>query len=354
MKATKKFVSGAAAVALVAGVNLIVPQIAQAAAPKCFGRTATIVGTKAADTIKGTPRADVIVGLAGADSIEGGGGDDRICGGNGTDRLWGDGGSDRIASECGECSPGYIQKVSGGTGDDQLFGSSSSDQMIGGRGEDRLMGLGALYEYRDIMNGGDDDDLLVTGTRTGEEPDTGAYANGQRGADELRDLDGTAELLGGIGDDLIVGADSCCTVANFQDGPAVTVDLAAGRAYGRGIDVLVNIQNARGSSFDDTFIGSNLGDHIYGEGGADTVDAGNGDDRILGGPGNDDLDGGEGNDVFDGQQGDDVIFGRAGDDFLDGGGPAPWEPQTPDVNTLDGGDGSDICYRGQMTNCEYT
>ena len=53
---------------------------AQAAAPECFGRRATIVGTPGPDSLTGTPGPDVIVGLGGADNIAGLGGDDLIGG----------------------------------------------------------------------------------------------------------------------------------------------------------------------------------------------------------------------------------------------------------------------------------
>jgi CSLREA domain-containing protein len=81
----------------------------------CDGRTATIVGTAAADTISGTAGADVIVGLGGNDVISGLGGADRICGGPGADRL------------------------NGGTGNDLLFGGLNRDTCIGGPGTDRLV-----------------------------------------------------------------------------------------------------------------------------------------------------------------------------------------------------------------------
>ena len=79
----------------------------------CDGRTATIVGTAAADTISGTAAADVIVGLGGNDVISGLGGADRICGGPGADTL------------------------KGGTGNDLLFGGLNRDTCIGGPGTDR-------------------------------------------------------------------------------------------------------------------------------------------------------------------------------------------------------------------------
>jgi hypothetical protein len=82
-------------------------------AAMCDGRTATIVGTAAADMISGTAAADVIAGLGGNDVISGLGGADRICGGPGADRL------------------------NGGTGNDLLNGGLNRDTCVGGPGTDR-------------------------------------------------------------------------------------------------------------------------------------------------------------------------------------------------------------------------
>ena len=69
---------------------------ASAAAPRCFGRPATLVGTPGNDTLRGTAGNDVIVGLAGHDRIDGRGGNHRICAGPGRDTLRGGPGSDRL------------------------------------------------------------------------------------------------------------------------------------------------------------------------------------------------------------------------------------------------------------------
>ena len=54
---------------------------------RCAGRTATIVGSAAADKLKGTKKADVIAGLGGADRIKGLAGNDIVCGGDGKDTI---------------------------------------------------------------------------------------------------------------------------------------------------------------------------------------------------------------------------------------------------------------------------
>ena len=84
-----------------------------AAAPRCAGRPATIVGTPRRDILRGTPRADVIAGLGGGDAIRGLGGADILCGGRGPDLI------------------------DGGRGADRLFGGAGVDECLGGPGRDR-------------------------------------------------------------------------------------------------------------------------------------------------------------------------------------------------------------------------
>ena len=88
-----------------------------AAGPRCHGRSATIVGTGAAELLLGTRGADVILASGGGDVVKAGGGKDIVCGGAGNDELRGQGGRDK------------------------LFGGNGKDRLIGGRGR------------RDLCNG---------------------------------------------------------------------------------------------------------------------------------------------------------------------------------------------------------
>jgi 6-phosphogluconolactonase (cycloisomerase 2 family) len=90
-------------------------------APKCQGRSATIIGTPQNDKLKGTRRGDVIAGQDGSDKIKGLAGNDRICGGNGKDTLKGGGGNDVLQ---------------GGKGKDILRGGPGRDRLKGGPGRD--------------------------------------------------------------------------------------------------------------------------------------------------------------------------------------------------------------------------
>ena len=122
-------------------------------APRCAGKTATIVGTNARDRLKGTSRADVIVGLGGNDTISGLGGNDVICGGAGNDKISGGGGSDRTYGEAGN------DTLSGGDGKDKLSGGAGADKLSGGDGKDSLSG----GDGKDRLSGGDGKDSLNGG-----------------------------------------------------------------------------------------------------------------------------------------------------------------------------------------------
>ena len=147
----------------------------QRAAPKCFGKKATIVGTNKADVLKGTAKADVIVGLGGNDTIKALGGKDRICGGSGNDKLYG--------------GPGY-DLIWGDVGNDQLFSQGGNDDMWGGgeRHARRQRARDVWAWFSDAPNGVIVD--LSTGQATGE------------GTDKLI---GIEALVGSDYDDTLIG-----------------------------------------------------------------------------------------------------------------------------------------------------
>ncbi len=91
---------------------------ASACPARCFGKPATICGTRGRDRLTGTPGRDVIVGLQGNDTIKGLDGNDLICGGSGKDTLV------------------------GGRGRDRLDGGAGNDTLDGGRGKDTCKGGG--------------------------------------------------------------------------------------------------------------------------------------------------------------------------------------------------------------------
>jgi serralysin len=114
--------------------------------------------------------------------------------------------------------------------------------------------------------------------------------------------------VGGSGNDTMV-SNALNNVLNGNTGndtvsyqtakKAVTVDLSKGSATGGGgTDKLISIENATGSSSNDTLIGDGGSNVLHGGAGNDTLNGGAGNDFIYGDIGNDTLNGGAGADVF--------------------------------------------------------
>jgi hypothetical protein len=121
-------------VVAVAGLAAAFPGSAAAAAPKCQGKAATIVGTMKNDVLRGTPRVDVIVAKRGSDTIVGRGGNDVICAGPGADVVRSGGGGDKVAGGTG------ADVLVGATGPDRLRGQAGNDVIKGGDGGDTIDG----------------------------------------------------------------------------------------------------------------------------------------------------------------------------------------------------------------------
>jgi Ca2+-binding RTX toxin-like protein len=178
----------AAALSLVPLAGLLVLDGPATAAPTCFGKPATIVGS---GLIEGTSRNDVIVATASGSEVHGGPGDDRICG---AFIVLGDVGDDRIRFEGHQIS-GLLH---GGRGDDYIEWASASDgipELYGGAGNDRLVASGAGSQ---ILVAGSGDDVVLAGP--GDD-----WVYGKGGADLLRSGTGNDLTGGGAGDDRIYG-----------------------------------------------------------------------------------------------------------------------------------------------------
>ena len=305
------------ALMLVTGVvNGVLAGPAAAAAPRCFGEKATIVGTSHADVLNGTKHGDVIVGLGGGDTIRGRGRGDLICagkgsdtvlGGPGIDLIFGEGGGDEIRGQGGafnQAVPGPGNDfVDGGPGiGDEVIYLDASGPITGDLGAGTVTGFGT-DEVQNVewLIGGPFDDTL-TGS------DAQEVIFGAEGNDTITALGGDDAPTGGPGDDDIDGGDGNDFMANYSlplyygfappAGP-ITANLPAGTQTGDGSDVLVSIEGGEGSTGDDVMIGTS-GDNSFTflNEGSDTVDAGDGDDLVDGGDGSDDLDGGPGVDLL--------------------------------------------------------
>lgn len=244
------------------------------------------------DYLKGNEGNDYLFGGAGYDVLVGGGGRDWLEGGANVDDLYGGSGTDTVAysgssagvtvtiggigyygDAAGDWIGSDVENLSGSAYGDALFGSSGSNTLDGWKGDDYLYGYG-----------------------------------------------GYDTLIGGLGADYMNGGADEDTVSYEAAGSAVWIDLykgqgSNGEAQG---DRYYSIEDARGSNYNDTFLGSNGDNDLYGLGGRDFMWAGNGNDYLSGGDGNDGLAGEAGRDLLVGGAGNDELFGGTLDDRLSG------------------------------------
>ena len=272
------------------------------------------------ENVLGSGYGDVLRGDDGANRLSGGDGDDMLDGGVGADWLLGDGGNDALAGGVG------ADRLDGGGGDDALAGGADADQLDGGAGDDALAGGAGA----DQLDGGAGDDVLAGGA----------------GADQLD---------GGAGMD---------TMSYSGSDGAVTVDLEAGtgkRGHAEG-DVIVDVENVRGSGYEDVLEGNDGGNRLSGGGGDDRLSGRGGDDVLEGGAGADQLDGGAGVDTvsYSGSDGRVTVYlwkgagegGHAEGDVIAGvenvvgSGYGDVLGGDDGGNRLDGGDGDDVLDGG--------
>ena len=234
-----------------------------------------------------------------------------------------------------EYNAGLDGTIYAGDGNDGLYGDDGNDTLYGEGGNDNLYGENG----DDLLIGGDGNDLL-----------RGGY-----GDDILR---------GGLGDDTLDGDYNTDTVDYSQSATAVIIDLEEGEATGEGTDNLVQVENAIGSAFDDTFVTDNYANYIDGGDGSDTLDysltyygaysitinlatgvttgSGTSDtfiniENVIGRAGSDNITGDDNANKLEGRNGTDTISGAGGNDLIYGGDGS---------DTLSGGDGDDVLYGG--------
>jgi len=151
-------------------------------------------------------------------------------------------------------------------------------------------------------------------------------------ADDLSDLVGHNNLLGGAGSDTLTGGGGNDHIygqsANGGSDGGDVITAGAGSDY------------VNGNAGNDSISGGDGSDRIQGGADNDTLSGDAGNDTINGNRGNDSIAGGEGNDSLRGGQGDDTIAGGAGNDILSG---------DLGVDRLTGGDGIDLFVFGPGT-----
>ena len=135
---------------------------APSAAPSCFGKRATIVGTPGRDHLGGTDGDDVIYLGGGDDVADAHEGNDRLCGGDGDDELHGGDGSDHTDGGDGRRlrrrPPRARRHDRRRPGADEIIGGSV---IKGGSGDDNLDSYSYLREVGvDEVSGGPGDDVI--------------------------------------------------------------------------------------------------------------------------------------------------------------------------------------------------
>ena len=269
-----------------------------------------VIGSSHNDTIAGSANSENTKesyrGLAGNDTINGVSGHDEVD-------YSGDSAAGGTAGITANFSTGTVVDGFGNTDTitniDAVRGTNSADSMTGGSSFVRFSGLGGNDTFigsstddeisyaHDASNGGSAGVTvnLASGTATDGFGNTDTFSS----IEMVRGTNSADVMTGGGNDSFerfrgLGGADTFIgTTAGFQSidyshdnffggGAAVTVNFSTNTAVdGFGAtDTFSNINRARGTEFNDTFIAGSSGARFRGLDGADTFTGGSGSDRI--------------------------------------------------------------------------
>lgn len=233
-----------------------------------------LIGTDFADTLIGDGNANILTGGKGADILQGNGGADTLMGGDGIDTA------------------SYADSAIGAV----VFLTTSLQSLNAGSA------VGHTLSSIENLTGSAFDDLLV-----GDE-----QANTIRGGAGNDTLDGGAGTVA----DKLDGGSGTDTVSYDNATAGVALSLGGGGTAGDATgDEYTSIENAVGSSFDDSIEGNSADNLLYG---------------------------GDGNDTLSGAGGNDTLYGEAGDDVLKNTGSG--------IHIYDGGSGNNtVSYEGFVT-----
>jgi Ca2+-binding RTX toxin-like protein len=333
-------------------------------APPTGGLDNRYIASVGNDTISSGAGNDTIRGYDGDDHLRGGDHNDLIYAGTGNDTVYGDAGNDTLHSGAGN------DVMYGGAGDDTFRiavaagnrivyepAEGGTDTLILGEAIDyadlvatkpnasylRLSWNGGYVTYQGVENlrleqgsqtfavqvaagaastlgGTGGQDLLIAGSLNDTLSGGGGddILIGGAGNDSLYGGVDNDTLMGGVMADRLNGGDGTDTADYSGSAGGVQVDLrGAGDALFAGNlfndaagDILIGIENLRGSRHDDV---------LYGDAGANRIEGNDGDDHLLGLAEADTLAGEDGADTLDGGEGGDRLIGGAGADSLIGG-----------------------------------
>ena len=324
------------------------------------------------DTLTGAFGTDTLVNIR---HVRGSAFDDSLVGANEDREEWFEGGDGDDTIEGGAQGDNVLYtQATGGVFVSLAAGIGRALDTIGGArvGVDELKNI-------EFIHGSDFADSLIGGGAGGQPGPGQSLADFESWESAL--FFGSEEIQGRAGNDTIDGGDTNAAtldITEYRSSPgAVIVNLSAATAFGvgsnrandgygvngnpAGIDVLVRINGAGGSQFNDTLVGGAGNEFFAGRGGNDTIIGGAGIDiasyesggsvtvnlgtgfnlegvfvdslsgieNILGSSFNDTIFGDNGINLLIGEGGDDVLFG--GDSTVSGGA----------NDTLFGGEGDD-------------
>lgn len=293
------------------------------------------------ENLTGSTFNDTIEGDAGSNVLSGGAGIDTISYASATSAVTvnlattsaqstGGGGSDTLSDFENLMGSNFADTLTASFGDNILYGLGGNDTLAGGYGADTMIGgLGndiyvvdsSLDTVTEAAGEGTDEVQAGASFALSEHVENltltgfGAYTGTGNSLANIIIGNGYDNILAGLGGaDTLNGGSGNDTVSYELSAAQVSVNLATavvsgGDAQG---DSLISIENATGSAFADTLIGTT---------GANVLSGLAGDDTLNGGAGNDTLDGGAGADSLVGGTGDDIyVIDNAGDVILENSG----------------------------------
>jgi len=282
-----------------------------------------LVGSSSNDILTGDDNVNTINGGNGDDVIEGRGGADKLDGGAGTnDTVSYENSTDLVTVNLslataqvsrGDASGDTLtnfENIRGSGYDDTLTGNASANKLTGGAGNDTLIGLGGA----DTLDGGADIDTasyaastagvtvnLGAGTGVGGDAQSDTLISienviGSGLADTLTGSSVANVLTGGAGNDTLVGTTGADTLDGGDDIDtadfsatltAVTLNLTSRTGVGSdGASLtLLNLENLKGGSGNDTLTGDSGVNTLTGNDGDDTLIGAGGADALIGGLG---------------------------------------------------------------------
>ncbi|QJB56188.1 FecR domain-containing protein [Pseudodesulfovibrio sp. zrk46] len=311
-----------------------------------------VIGSSGADTIVGTSGRTSIDGGDGDDAINGGGGEDTLLGGAGNDTFYANGISSGASIDGGSGTTNTIITSADVDFSDVTlsnihafeFQSGTSTATFtfaqGDQATSTVTGIGAM-----LVNGtsGDDDldlsNLILSGYTGILKADMGV------GDDTVTitnlGLDGTMDVDGGAGTDVLNYSDANSISNDYTDDFANLFDVESVILTGAGINTsvgadlfttdsiltidataLTDFAEIDGTSASDAQLyitGSDYLDSLTGGALADSLSGGQGEDTLIGNGGNDTLAGDTGDDSMVGGLGDDLFIGHLGADTMVGG-----------------------------------